>query len=119
MRAFAVAVLALAATIAPALPQGAVPGQLVTPLGYCQLTSLSSAVKLTSCNGGIPSGASMALMRVEGAAVRFRDDGGVPTSSVGMPLLTSDPPILYSGTLTALQFIQELSSGTIDVLFYR
>lgn len=36
--------------ISPALPHGTVPGQFMTPLGFCQTTSLSSAASLPSAN---------------------------------------------------------------------
>jgi hypothetical protein len=72
------AILALMVGVVAAGAQGTVPKALVVPLGYCQLTSLSSATKLSSCNGGIPAGATMAVVRTEGANVRYRDDGGVP-----------------------------------------
>lgn len=117
------AVLAVACSISPVLAQGAVPNQFVVPLGYCQITSLSSAAPLTtaSCStGSVPAVATMAAIRAEGAAVRYTDDGATtPTASVGQPILTTDPPLLYTGTLAKLQFIQELSSAMVDVLFYR
>src|SRR5882672_6430716 len=56
------------------------------PLGYCQLTSLAAATKLSACSGGIPAGATSALISVEGAAIRYRDDGTAPTTTVGMPI---------------------------------
>lgn len=118
----AAAALSLAG-ISPALPQGTVPGQFMTPLGYCQITSLSSAAALTtaSCStGSVPATATMAAIRAEGAAVRYTDDGATtPTASVGQPILMTDPPLLYTGTLAKLQFIQESSSAMVDVLFYR
>jgi hypothetical protein len=117
------AALGVAASISPVLAQGAVPNQFVVPAGYCQITSLSSAAPLTSANcttGSVPAGATMAAIRCEGAAVRFTDDGATtPTASVGQPILTTDPPLFYTGTLANLQFIQESSSGKVDVLFYR
>jgi hypothetical protein len=70
MKAFAFAFLALLASIAPVLAQGTMPRQTVVPLGYCQITSLSSATKLTAgCT--VPAGATMAFIRTEGAAVRL------------------------------------------------
>jgi hypothetical protein len=73
-------VLLITFGVLPAAAQGTVPGQFVVPLGYCQLnaTALAAAVKLSSCVGGIPAGATMALLVAETAAVRFRDDGGTP-----------------------------------------
>jgi len=51
------------------------------PEGYRQQTVSTTAVALTS----IPPAATYALIQVEAQAIRTRDDGTVPTSSVGMP----------------------------------
>ncbi|HTW34171.1 MAG TPA: hypothetical protein VMD53_06110 [Rhizomicrobium sp.] len=86
-----------------------------TPLGCQQITSLSSAVGFSS----IPAGATLASISVEGQTVRYRDDGTAPTASVGTPLpagLTAWP---YSGSLSAIQFIQVAPSATLDVCFYQ
>jgi hypothetical protein len=87
-----------------------------TPLGYQQITTLTSATLLT-----VPTGANCAFISVESAAVRYRDDGTAPTASIGMPLaITSNgPPLIYCGTLSAIQFIQQASSATLNVLYYR
>ncbi len=53
------------------------------PLGYDQITGLSGAVGLPN----VPDGAVMALISCGVAPVRWRDDGVLPTASVGMPLL--------------------------------
>jgi hypothetical protein len=80
----------------------------------------SSAAALTS--GGVPNGATLAVLSVEGAAVRYRDDGQAPTASVGMPLAVGQA-VTYQATLSAalsnLQFIQQAASATLDCSFYR
>lgn len=93
-------------------------GLVYVPLGYCQLTSLSAASKLSACSGGIPAGATMALISVEGEAIRYRDDAMAPTASVGMPLVPGQA-FQYSGTLSKIQFIEQTSGASIDVLFYK
>jgi hypothetical protein len=114
---------ALIAALAPAiaLAQGTVPGQYMVPLGYCRLTAttLESATPLSSCSGGIPAGASMAAIQAETAAVRYRDDGTAPTASVGMEIVSGANPMLYTGTLSELQFIAASGSPLLDVVFYR
>jgi hypothetical protein len=78
----------------------------------------SSSASLTS--GGIPPGATMAVLQAETANVRYRDDGGAPTSGIGSLVVNGAfPPILYTGTLTALQFIAASGSPLLDVAFYR
>lgn len=92
-------------------------GQLV-PVGYCQLTSLSSAVLISTCTGGIPTGASIALIVAETQAVRWRDDGTAPTAGVGMPIAVNGS-LSYQGDLTKFQVIQQTASATVDIAFYN
>lgn len=82
------------------------------PLGYQQL-ALSATVA-----GGltVPDGANYARI-VPNAAIRYRDDGTDPTSSVGLPV-TANTAFDYSGKLSALRLISA-SAVTIDCLFYR
>ena len=92
------------------------------PLGFCQL-SPTAATKLSACSinnvVGIPAGANLVVVRVEGQTVRYRDDGIAPSSGSGQPILTTDPPLVYEGTLSAIQFIQASSSATLDATFYK
>lgn len=85
-----------------------------TPLGCYQITSLGSAAGLPT----IPSGTKLVSISVESQAVRMRDDGTAPTSTVGL-LLPVGGPWPYSGTLTAIEFIQTAASATIDYCTYR
>ena len=88
------------------------------PLGYCQLTSLAAATLVSSCSGGIPNGATLAVIAVEGAAIRYRDDGVAPTSSVGQPIAATQA-FTYQSTLSKLQIIQQSASATVNISFYR
>lgn len=83
------------------------------PLGYQQITSLSAAEGLT-----VPSGATVAIIAAEAQAVRYRDDGVAPTASVGMPVAVGGT-LEYSGTLSAMQIIQQTSGGIVNVSYYR
>lgn len=76
----------------------------------------SNSASLTS--GGIPNNATMALISVEGAAVRYRDDGVTVTASIGMPLAVGQE-FNYQSTLPLLQFIQQTGTATVDFAFYR
>ncbi len=84
------------------------------PLGYQQITSLATATSLT-----VPSGSTAALITVGVAAVRYRDDGTAPTASIGMPMSPSGSPLLYQGTLSAIQFIQVTTGAVLDILYYK
>lgn len=76
----------------------------------------ASADSLTA--GGVPSGATSAYIAAEAQAVRYRDDGGTPTASVGMPI-ASGAAIAYVGTFSALRFIEQAGGAKLNVLFYR
>jgi len=118
------------ATMMLLLPTSSSP-QVITryvALGFCQIgsSSLSSAVTLTNtsaCAIGVPTGAQMAEICVEVAAVRYRDDGTAPTSSIGVLVAAQSASIptcfQYSGPLTAIQFIASTGSPVVDVAFYK
>lgn len=83
------------------------------PLGYVQLTSLSSATGLAP-----PNDATIAEITVEAQGVRYRDDGNAPTASVGMPVAAGNS-FQYAGDLTAIQFIQQSSGAILNVSYYK
>lgn len=99
-----------------AAPSFADPLLRQVPLGYQQISSPSVATNLTP-----PAGATTAVITVETQAVRYRDDGVAPTSSIGQPLAVTgaSPPLVYSGNLSAIQFIQQVAGAVIDVSYYR
>lgn len=84
----------------------------IDPLGYEQITSLSTVRQLTP-----PNGARVALIIAEGAPVEWRDDGQNPTASVGMPLL-ANTPFPYNGDLSAIRFIAQSGSPILNVSYY-
>ena len=88
-------------------------------LGYCQLTSLGTAVLISTCSGGIPAGATTAVLRTEAQAIRWRDDGTAPQAGVGMPLLVADPPYFYTGPLAKLRVIESTSGAKLNITFYK
>lgn len=94
------------------------PALAYTPLGCVQLASLGSATLLSSA-GAIPNGTTFVFLTVEGQAVRMRDDGVAPTSSIGLLLPIGGPWPYSSLTMTNLQFIQTASSSVIDACYYR
>lgn len=100
------------------LPTAAAP-YIYTPLGCGQLATFSTATFLSAVSGGIPAGATMALLSVETNNVRYRDDGIAPTSSVGTPLAAGLSAWPYSGSLSAIKFIPTTGSATVDVCFYK
>jgi hypothetical protein len=127
------AALALAWSIAPAAAQthrdpanpntgtvivGVAPLWKYTPLGHQVLTSgaLASATNINP-----PLGATIAQICVETASVRYWDDGSVPTTTSGMPVVASSTaPVCwqYAGALSAIQFIAASGSPQIDLIYY-
>jgi hypothetical protein len=89
----------------------------IAPLGYQQLSVGST----TASNLTVPGGAIAGSISVESQAVRFRDDGTAPTSSVGFPIaVTSNgPPFDYAGNLGAVQMIAETGTATVNILYYK
>ena len=85
----------------------------LTPLGYEQITGLSSVQPLT-----VPTGARLAVICVESQTIRWRDDGVDPTSSVGMPLPTSGY-FIYNGNLAAFRAIETAASAVLNVEYYK
>lgn len=116
LKAFPFLAAALAFT-APAAAQKRVSADFIQPLGYCQLTSVSSATAISSCSGGIPARAAWAVLCVDTAAIRWRDDGTAPTASVGMPV-ASGQCFYYSGTFSTLRVIAQTGSPVVNISFY-
>ena len=82
-----------------------------TPVGYQQITSLSSATGLT-----IPANARWALIVPQTQAVRWRDDAN-PTGTVGMPLAVGQV-LQYTGNLSSIKFIEQTASAALNVAYY-
>jgi len=86
----------------------------VFPRGYQQLTGLSTAKPVV-----VPKGANYAMVRCTGGDVRWRDDGGVPTATVGYPLAAGDELRYDSRTgLAALQFVGQTADAEVSILYY-
>jgi hypothetical protein len=108
----------LCALIARGHAQVTVPGQPIVPLGYCQIATLTTSTALTACSGGIPTGATMALIQAEAFAIQYRDDSIAPTATVGMPVAAGGS-FFYVGTLSKLRVIEKAAGAKLNVLFYR
>lgn len=90
------------------------PGSLI-PLGFQQITGMISATSLT-----IPAGATVAIIQAEAQNIRWRDDGPVPTSTVGMLIFATDTRGLpYVGNLANIKLIQATSGAIANVAYYQ
>lgn len=90
-----------------------------TPLGYAQITSLGSAVTFSGASVTVPTDTIMVLIEAEAQAIRWRDDGTVPTASVGMPLAAGQTFQYTVVDFTKISFIQQASGGIINLSFYK
>lgn len=84
----------------------------IRPLGYEQITGLSSAKGLTP-----PAGARFALIQAESQIVRWRDDGTNPTASVGM-MIAATADMVYTGDLSKIKLIEATVSAKVNVSYY-
>ena len=88
-----------------------------TPRGYVQMLSaaLASSAPLPAT---IPAAATIAIIENNGTtAVRWRDDGGAPTASVG-GRIAAGGKLTYDGSLSALRLIYEATGAILDISYY-
>lgn len=89
-----------------------IPGYL-KPIGYEQITTLSSSVSLNP-----PNFADVALIQPETQNVRWRDDGTDPTAAIGMILVANDI-LIYTGKMAEIEFIEVAASAKLNVTYYK
>ena len=85
-----------------------------SPIGFEQITDVSSAVGLTA---GTYDGATYAQIQAQDQDVRGRDDGTNPTTSGGLVLFAGQS-MNYFGDLSAIKFIEEAASAKLNVAYY-
>ncbi len=78
------------------------------PEGYRQQTISTTSIALTS----VPSAATYAIISVATQGVRWRDDAGVPTASVGMPVAAGGQIVLRSRV--SIENFRVIRSGAAD-----
>lgn len=92
------------------------------PMGYQQILAAtlaaSTALTLpTVANSGLVPGYAVIQCDVASTAVRWRDDGVAPTSTVGM-ILSTGQELDYSGDLTMIRFIASTGSPILNISYY-
>ena len=93
---------------------------ITSVLGYQQITSLSSAPALTVPQkdiAGLAGSPRIAIITPEGQAVRWRDDGVNPTSTVGMPLAVG-VTLQYDGDINQIKFIEQSAGAKLNITYY-
>lgn len=84
-------------------------------LGYQQLlaAAVDAGTLLT-----VPDGTVLALVICEGQAVRWRDDGQDPTTTIGMPLAVGQTLRLDSQGLKRTKFISQVAGAILNISYY-
>lgn len=118
MRALLLSFATIIGLYATAAAQTAIPGLPLTALGYCQIASIDASTALSACAGGVPTGANFAVIQPEAQAIRYRDDGTAPTTTVGYPVAVG-ASFTRSGNLSNVRVISATSGAKLNVLFYR
>lgn len=81
-------------------------------------TLVSSLIFGTGAVAGIPSGTQMLLIQPQAQAIRWRDDGGVPTAAVGYPL-AAGAELRYTGSgFAQLRVISQVAGAIINCVAY-
>lgn len=89
-------------------------------IGYQQITSLSASSALTvptMDKNGSKQQPTIAIIIPETQAVRWRDDGTDPTSTVGMPL-AAGVALQYDGDLSKIRFIESVAGAKLNISYY-
>jgi hypothetical protein len=100
-----------------------------SPVGFCSLSSITSAVSLTSCTTttshgvtitGVPPTANYALICAYIQGIVWNDND-IPTSTPGTggQGLASGQCFGYPGPLGIIQIIQQTSGAIVGVSFYK
>lgn len=90
-------------------------------LGYFQAAAgaVDAAVSLATLTGGsIPAGTSRVKISVGAQAIRWRDDGAVPTAAVGMPQAVGTVLDYQERDLSNLRFISQVAGAVLDIICY-
>jgi hypothetical protein len=101
-------------------PSGSTPG--TSNVATTAVSGSGSGLTLNVTYGvtnTVPASAKQALIQAStlgGQALVWRDDGVAPTSTVGM-VINSGDSILYQGTLSQFQVIQQAAGAIANIIF--
>lgn len=93
-------------------------------LGYAQSAAVDASTLISSLTfgtgavAGIPSGTQLLLIQPQTQAIRWRDDGGVPTAAVGYPVAVG-AELRYTGSnLANLRVISQTAGAIVNCVAY-
>lgn len=96
------------------------------PLGYAQSAAVDASTLISSLTFGtgataavgIPNGTLLLIIQPQTQAIRWRDDGGVPTNAVGYPL-AAGAELRYTGNgRNQLRVISQVAGAIVNVVAY-
>lgn len=93
------------------------------PLGYAQLTSIDASTLVSTATfgsagaAGIPAGTQLLVVQPQSQAIRWRDDGTAPSTTVGMPLAVG-ATLNYTGNFAALRVISSTAGAGVNLVAY-
>lgn len=95
-------------------------GMTQQPLGFCSMSSISTATLLSTCTG-FPIGATYAVVCAYTQGIVWRDDGPAPTATAGSggQGLAAGQCMGYNGRMGQIQFIQQTSGAVLGITFYK
>lgn len=100
----------------------AVAQQSFNSLGYCQVTSLTTAVALTTAacsTGSVPNGAKSIEVCVSTAAIRYTSTGTpTPTATIGIPV-AAGTCFPFTGPIYSITFIRQAAGAILDIEFFQ
>lgn len=87
-------------------------------LGYVKYASLNAKKTLAQVMGGsLPEGTNFVRIIPAAQAIRYRDDGGDPTATDGMPVAVGE--VFESMLPQKLILIEQAATATIHVTCYK
>jgi ABC-type sulfate transport system permease subunit len=92
--------------------------QALDCLGYGQLTSLGTAVAVSSVTGGIPAGTETVVLQAEAQDVRYRDDNTAPAAGVGMILAAKVINEFTVAQFSQMKVIEATATAKLNISFY-
>lgn len=86
-----------------------------SPSGYQQI--LAVTMDAGNVNLTVPVGAAFAFVTPEAQGCRYRDDGPVPSATVGMPI-PAGTTVRLEGALSLYRFISSTAGCILNVIYY-
>lgn len=89
----------------------------IKPCGLQQIVAATLANAQTLTPPAVDR-ANICVIQAEGGALRYTDDGTVPTATVGM-VINSGETMAYQGDLTAVKLIRKDATASANINYYR